>query len=118
MDARKTVVLIFIVCAAILTYLLLMEMPSANEGPVYKDKIQHIVAFAGLTFWGLLAFPAQRLVIMAGIALFGASMEVLQGILTVTRQPSMYDWFADLVGIALAWLVVPLWLGWWKKRRG
>ena len=98
--------LIFGACAVVLIYLLLMEMPSANDGSVYKDKIQHIVAFAGLTFWGLMAFPAHRLVIMTGIALFGAVMEVLQGILTVTRQPSVYDWLADLAGILLIWMIV------------
>ena len=118
MDARKSLALIFIVCTAVLTYLLLMEMPPANDGTVYKDKIQHIAAFGGLTLWGLLAFPAKRFAIMAGIAVFGALMEILQGVLTITRQPSVYDWFADLLGITLAWLVMPPILRWWSKRYG
>jgi hypothetical protein len=42
----------------------------------------------------------------------------LQGVLTTTRQPSVYDWFADLAGISLAWLVINLLERWWKKRHG
>jgi VanZ family protein len=118
MDYKKSFTLAFIACFTILTYLLLMEMPPSNDGSIYKDKIQHVIAFGGVTFWGLLAFQAHRMAITLGIALFGALMEVLQGVFTTTRQPSIYDWYADLVGIALAWMVLFVVLHWWRKRYG
>jgi VanZ family protein len=118
MNYKKISTLIFITCFSILTYLLLMEMPPSNDVSIYKDKIQHIIAFGGVTFWGLMAFPTNRLSIAAGLTVFGALMEVLQGVLTTTRQPSVYDWFADLAGISLAWLVIVLLERWWKKRHG
>ena len=95
-----------------------MEMPPSNDGSLYKDKIQHIIAFGGVTFWGLMASRKHWLSIVIGLTVFGALMEVLQGILTTTRQPSIYDWFADLVGIVLAWIVVLLLQRWWKKSHG
>jgi VanZ family protein len=55
---------------------------------------------------------------MLGLTVFGALMEVLQGVLTTTRQPSVFDWVADVVGILLAWGVVITWQRWWNGRRG
>lgn len=110
--------LIFIICLAVLSYLLLMEMAPAKEVSLYKDKLQHIVAFGGVTFWGLLAFQRYAKTVMVGLSVFGAVMEVLQGLLTTTRQPSVYDWLADMVGILLAWGVVVLCQRWWSQRRG
>ena len=118
MNYKKLATLIFIVCFAILTYLLLMEMPPSNDPSLYKDKIEHIIAFGGVAFWGLMAFPRHRFSIAIGLTIFGALMEVLQGVMTTTRQPSIYDWLADLVGIALTWGVVILLQRWWKKRHG
>ena len=115
---KNTYRLVFLVCFALLTYLLLMEMAPSNNGSVYKDKLQHIVAFGGVAFWGLLAFQRYPKMVMLGLAVFGAVMEVLQGVLTTTRQPNTYDWLADLVGILLAWIVVVLWQHGWNKRRG
>jgi len=110
--------LIFIACFSLLTYLLLIEMAPTTEGSIYKDKIQHVIAFGGVTFWGLLAFQHWPKLILIGLAVFGALMEVLQGLVTTTRQPSVYDWWADVVGILLAWAVARLWLRWWNSRRG
>lgn len=118
MQYTKISTLIFSICFVILTYLLLMEMPPANNVSPYKDKIEHIIAFGGVTFWGLMAFPARRMLIVLGLTMFGAVMEVLQGLLTTTRQPSVYDWLADIVGIILAWTIVSLLVNWWKKRHG
>lgn len=114
---KNTYKFIFILCLVILTYLLLMEMAPAKEVSLYKDKLQHIVAFGGVTFWGLLAFRRHSKTIMLGLAMLGALMEVLQGLLTTTRQPSVYDWLADLVGILLAWVMLLVWQRWWNKRR-
>jgi VanZ family protein len=110
--------LIFILCFTLLTYLLLIEMAPTTDGSLYKDKIQHVIAFGGVAFWGLLAFSQSPKATLFGLAVFGALMEVLQGILTTTRQPSVYDWLADVVGLLLAWGVAVMWQRWWSTRRG
>lgn len=108
---------LFVSLFLLLTYLLLIEMAPAPHPSAYKDKVQHVIAFGGVTFWGLMAFPTHARLIMWALALFGGLMEVLQGILTTTRQPSVYDWIADVVGILLAWLVLMLWQRWQQKQR-
>lgn len=109
--------IIFIICFGILSYLLLMEMAPTPDAAGYKDKLQHILAFGGITFWGLLAFKRHVKTVLLGLAFFGGLMEVLQGLLTTTRQASVYDWLADFIGIVLAWVLVWL-LRRWRSARG
>lgn len=109
---------IFLACFALLTYLLLVEMPPSPQTSLYKDKLQHMVAFGGVTFWGLWAFASYQRWVVVGLVLFGGLMEVLQGLLTVTRQPSTLDWLADIVGILLAWWLVTTLQRWWNTRSG
>jgi len=109
---------IFIVCLLLLSYLLLIEMAPAEQQFPYLDKLQHIIAFGGVTFWGCLAYVSRQKIVVIGLFIYGGLMEVLQGMFTVTRQPSGYDWLADGVGILLAWGVAMLCLRWWSARRG
>lgn len=108
---------IFTACLALLIYLLMIEMPPAPHASMYKDKVQHIVAFGGVTFWGLLAFAHHQRLTMIGLALFGGLMEVLQGLFTVTRQPSVFDWLADIVGILLAWWLLHRLQRWLNRHK-
>lgn len=110
--------IIFIICFGILSYLLLMEMAPTPDAAGYKDKLQHILAFGGITFWGLLAFKQYLKTVLLGLTFFGGLMEVLQGLLTTTRQASVYDWLADVVGIVLAWVLVSILRRWRSVRRG
>ncbi|MDP8566881.1 VanZ family protein [Methylophilus aquaticus] len=109
---------IFLACFVLLTYLLLIEMAPAPHASLYKDKLQHIVAFGGVAFWGVWAFANYQRWVLVGLILFGGLMEVLQGLLTVTRQPSVFDWLADIVGILLAWWLAAILKRWWKTRSG
>lgn len=85
-----------------LTVLLLMEVvPTVGSWP-YRDKVYHLVAFFGISGLGFLAYQNSTRELCLGVAVYGGAMELLQGLLTTTRMPSVLDWVADLVGIVLA----------------
>lgn len=84
-----------------------------------SDKALHYLAYAGLTFLlaaryvctaALTARATGMLFIIA--AIYGIADELLQG--PVGRDPSVYDWFADLIG-AMSGLLVFAAL--WRFRR-
>ena len=89
-------------------YLLLMEMPPARPSWPYKDKVQHIIVFLVLTMSGGLAFQKKQIAVCLVLSGYGALMELLQSLLTVTRVASVYDWLADDVGIVIGLLVLYL----------
>lgn len=68
-----------------------------------SDKLQHLLAFAGLTALAAAAHPRTRFVkIGIGMALYGALIEIVQSIPALNRQAELLDWAADIAGIALA----------------
>ncbi len=83
----------------------LLPHPPALMGHL-NDKVQHMTAFATLTFLAVLAF--RRLsyrAIFAALALFGAGIEILQMIPALHRDAELGDWLADCVAV-LAVLVL------------
>jgi len=67
-----------------------------------SDKLQHLIAFAGLTALAAAAYPRTRLVKIAiGMAVYGALVEIVQSIPALNRQAELLDWVADIAGIAL-----------------
>lgn len=97
---------LFLALLILVTYLLLMEMPPAPPSWPYKDKVQHIVVFLTLSISGGLAFQKRSFFVYLMLACYGALMEVLQSVLTVTRVASVYDWLADVTGVLLAILLL------------
>lgn len=78
------------------------QVPSALH---FWDKAQHALGFSGLAFLGLMAYPGRIRVLMLGLVLLGAGIELAQW-LTGWRQGDWQDWVADCVGLvmgALAW---------------
>lgn len=99
---------VFFGLLVLITYLLLMEMPPAPPSWPYKDKVQHITVFLALSVTGGLAFQLRQLGVCMLLAAYGALMEVLQSLFTVTRVASVYDWLADVTGILIAIAVLRL----------
>jgi len=91
---------------SIVTILLLIELAPKQSNWPYLDKVEHIVVFAMLSTFGGLAYPSKKIWIYFGLAFYGLVMELLQGALTITRMPSVYDWIADILGILLSIAVV------------
>ena len=71
--------------------------------PLINDKIEHLLAFFALTLLGLRAFGRKHIVPLAlGLAAIGGLIEILQGSAFIGRDAELFDWIADLGGIALA----------------
>ncbi len=93
---------IFWLLVAIVSVLMLIELhPKTNAIP-YIDKFEHAFVFSALTVSGCLAYAQKKPWVYAGLVALGALYEVLQALFTVTRQASVYDWLADVVGILIA----------------
>jgi VanZ family protein len=100
----------------LVTYLLLMEMPPAAPSWPYKDKVQHIIVFLALTICGGLAFQSRCVAICTMLVTYGALIELLQSVLTVTRIASVYDWLADVTGILIALILLRLVNTWFSQN--
>lgn len=92
-------------------------LPAPDIEPVAQvlpDKVEHSIAFFGLTAWFCGLYPARRwLSIGAAFLLLGILIEILQGTLTTTRSMDYKDAIADGVGIAVALVLVRLGLSEW-----
>ena len=85
--------------------------PSVDLGPLGWDKFQHAAAYALLTLFGGLSLqrflrPSLAWVAAWGIAvLYGAMMEIGQGMLTSHRSADWLDVLANAFGAAAAVLL-------------
>jgi VanZ family protein len=78
-----------------------------------NDKALHAIAFFIFAFLAQLAHPQTRyIVLIVGLAIFGAGIEVVQSYLPY-RSFELKDWFADMLG-CLAYFV--LFSTWFKGR--
>jgi VanZ family protein len=103
----RTMPYIFVFGMILTTVLLLIELaPSESHWP-YLDKLEHATAFFMLASSASLGFPKHAKPILIGLVFYGALMEVLQSLLTVTRDGSFLDLLADLAGI-LIWMIIAM----------
>ncbi len=93
---------VFWILLAITTVLMLIELAPKQGGWPYWDKVQHALVFATLASAGYLAFPQKKRWVSLGLVCYGALIEWLQSMLTMTRMASAGDWLADVAGILLA----------------
>lgn len=96
--------------------LVLALAPTAGPTIGNADKVQHFLAFYVLTLAGAAAFRSRRSLrwLTAGMAFYGALIEVLQAVTPFGRSPDIKDWLVDLLGISA--VVAPLLLGAWRDR--
>ncbi len=83
-------------------------LPDPPQVPgTYGDKVQHMLAFATLAMLASLAYPAVSLVAI-GLALssFGAAIELIQTIPSISRDGSFGDLVADIGGATVILLLV------------
>ena len=70
------------------------------------DQVQHMAAFAALTFLTALGFQGLRLwVIFLMMAALGMAIEILQMIPALQRDAQASDWLADCAAAAAALLL-------------
>lgn len=103
---------------ALAVTLVMALLPNPPALPVQaNDKVQHMAAFAALTFLAALGFPSLRLrVIFVWMAALGLAIEVLQMIPTLHRDAQASDWLADCAA-TLATLLLCGALRWLFQRR-
>lgn len=78
------------------------------------DKIQHMIAFATLAALGSAAYPRLGFVkLLAGLACFGALIEIVQMIPMLHRDAELTDFAADSAATVTVLLVVHLI---WRRR--
>jgi hypothetical protein len=88
---------------ALAAYLLIA--PPAGPPPVipFQDKLFHAIVFAALTGPAILVLPRKYLWFWAAhMVALGAGIEIVQPMADNGRTGSLWDFVADLVGIALA----------------
>lgn len=105
--------------SASLFALVMALLPRPPEIPGEPDdKVQHIIAFAVLASLARISYRgASPLVLLAGLSLFGAVIEVLQTIPLLHRDGDPVDWLADTASAALVLAAFRLFGGRWTHRQ-
>lgn len=96
---------LFWIALAVVAALMLMTLSPPKVKFYYIDKVEHAFVFMVLAGMGFTAWSQRKRIVILGLALFGAVMEVAQEIFTSYRQATVGDWLADLVGIMLAYII-------------
>jgi hypothetical protein len=79
------------------------------------DKAEHFIAFYALTGLAIAAFPRRNVLLTGGLlSLFGAAIEIVQGLPIVHRDRDFWDWVADTLAIVAA--LSPMLLVWWRRQ--
>jgi VanZ family protein len=99
--AKKWVIL-FWGFLTLVTILLFIELPPKPDGIPYLDKVEHAFIFIILYIFGAMAWKPHGYWLPAALILYGAAVEPLQSLFTLTRQASIYDWLADVAGVVIA----------------
>ena len=108
--------LAFLLALAVTLVMALLPNPPALPTQA-SDKVQHIAAFAALTFLAALGFLSLRLrVVFVAMAALGLAIEVLQMIPTLHRDAQASDWLADCAATAVTLLLCGA-LRWLLRQR-
>lgn len=83
-----------------ITFMLLTPGGTVPSGPPHTDKATHALMFAVLAVCSRYA-RLSPIVTVAWLAVYGIVTEVLQATVAVRRSGSLWDWCADLVGVAI-----------------
>lgn len=93
---------VFYLAAAFAFVMAVLPHPPRLPGEP-SDKVLHILAFTALGTLASLAFARRSaLSLLAGLAVFGAVIEMVQAIPALHRDAELADWIADALAAALA----------------
>lgn len=102
--SSKLFTVAFVLAAAAVVWL---SLAPVTAGPVgrHVDKIEHFLAYAGLTLLGFAARGRAWPLMAGGIVLFGGGVEVLQALMPTGRMGSVLDGMANAAGVGATWAV-------------
>ena len=104
-----SVAVVYTISISVLSLAHLTEVPKLNTG--FDDKIAHFVMYAALCFFWFMSFHILKIKSSLGLAslvsiLFGAAIEILQGLLSVYRTADVLDLAANCLGIFIMALII------------
>ncbi len=104
---RKLWVAVGWAMVVLVLYLSLTPNPPAPLTFDNADKVEHVMAYAGLSFWFFLLYPSAqgRLIMAVALVGLGVGLEYVQG-WTGYRTFDVLDMAADAVGVLTGWLLV------------
>lgn len=71
------------------------------------DKLEHAGAFFGLTLWfGGLIRRSRYVLLASWMLMLGAGIELAQGYMGWGRDMDIHDFYADAIGVAVAFILV------------
>lgn len=101
---------------ALVTFILYGTLAPSPDVPNLHlwDKLEHSGAFFGLTLWfgGLIRLSRYPLLAF-WMLLFGAVIELAQGYMGWGRDMDIHDFYADAIGIAMAFVLLGAGLRLW-----
>jgi VanZ family protein len=78
------------------------------------DKLEHAGAFFGLTLWfGGLIRRSRYALLALWMLLLGAGIELAQGYMGLGRDMDIHDFYADAIGVAVAFVLLGAGLSQW-----
>ncbi|MGW0175131.1 VanZ family protein [Rhodococcus sp. NPDC003322] len=101
----------FFVVLVITLVMLFSPGSTVPSGPPNSDKVTHLLMFLALAVAARYAGFRAGWVLLGG-ALYAAVSEALQALLPIHRSGSIWDWLADVVGVAVGLALV-----WWVAHR-
>ena len=98
--------LFWAMCLTVLAGALAPQAPQADTPQLFAlaDKVVHTLAFWALALVGLRAYPKHVLIVCFLLVVLGGLIEVFQGY-TSSRSQELADFYADIVGVVLGFLV-------------
>jgi len=102
---RRAALVIAVLLALGVAYLSLIPGGTV-PAPDISDKLRHFGAYAMLAIPAAMWFGPGRLVTVLVLAVYGAGLEVAQGLLSATREASLLDALANALGASAGYLLV------------
>ena len=96
--------------SAALFALVMALLPPEPGTSLVPDKVQHAIAFGVLGLLGCFAYPRlSPALLVAGLSLFGALIELAQGTSFIHRDCDPMDWLTDTLACIAVVFAVHCW---------
>lgn len=106
---RRLFLILLVAAVAIAFVMAVLPHPPRLPGNP-PDKLQHVAAFAVLTWLSALSFPGTSAIrILIYLSGFGALIEAAQAIPMLNRDSDLGDWIVDTLAIAAVLAFMRVW---------
>ena len=104
-----SVTIVYTISIGVLSLAHLTKVPELNTG--FDDKIAHFVLYAGLCLFWFMSFhilKSKSSLLLASLLsiVFGAVIEIFQGVVSIYRTADVFDLVANCLGILTMALII------------